>query len=134
TEDGWLSMAARGCKDAWVGPPKTMRLEEYLASLPENKDKPREEILTIAREIKDSKCKDPEAWYYVAIGKRRGGEDIPIPGYFTHADHGKAERGHLPAATQPGNQARVRAIKRWVREVFPECRQRMMELTAAVGA
>ena len=130
TEDGWLSMAARGCKEDWVGPPRTMRLEEYLSSLPENKDKPREEILTIAREIKDSKCKDPEAWYYVAIGRRRGGEDTVIPGYFTHKDHGKAERGNLPASTQPGNQARVRSIKHWVREVFPECRQKMMELTA----
>ncbi|MBA7627603.1 hypothetical protein ES703_35070 [subsurface metagenome] len=130
TEDGWLSMAARGCRDDWVGPPRTMRLEEYLTSLPENRDKPREEVLAIAREIKESKCKDPEAWYYVAIGKRRGGDDTVTPGYFTHSDHGKAERGFLPAATQPGNQARVRAIKRWVREVFPECRQRMMELTA----
>ncbi|MBA7597911.1 hypothetical protein ES703_04919 [subsurface metagenome] len=130
TEDGWLSMAARGCKDDWVGPPRTMRLEEYLTSLPENRDKPREEVLAIAREIKESKCKDPEAWYYVAIGKRRGGDDTVIPGYFTHKDHGKAEKGYLPAATQPGNQARVRAIKRWVREVFPECRQKMMELTA----
>ncbi|GAI40629.1 unnamed protein product, partial [marine sediment metagenome] len=27
TEDGWLSMAARGCKEDWVGPPRTMRLE-----------------------------------------------------------------------------------------------------------
>ncbi|MBA7687740.1 hypothetical protein ES703_96207 [subsurface metagenome] len=130
TEDGWLSMAARGCKDDWIGPPRTMRLEEYLSALPENKDKPREEILTIAQEIKESKCKDPEAWYYVAIGKRRGGEDTIIPGYFTHKDLEKAEKGHLPAATQPGNQARVRAIKHWVREVFPECRQKMMELTA----
>ncbi|GAJ03187.1 unnamed protein product, partial [marine sediment metagenome] len=75
TEDGWLSMAARGCKDDWVGPPRTMRLEEYLTSLPENKDKPRKEVLAIASEIKESKCKDPDAWYYVAIGKRRGGED-----------------------------------------------------------
>lgn len=130
TEDGWLSMAARGCKEDWVGPPRTMRLEEYLSSLPENKDRPRDEILAIAKEIKESKCKDPDAWYYVAIGKRRGGEDTVIPGYFTHRDHGKAEKGFLPAATQPGNQARVRAIKRWVREVFPDCRQRMMELTA----
>jgi len=130
TEDGWLSMAARGCKDDWVGPPRTMRLEEYLSSLPENKKKTREEILVIARDIKESKCKDPDAWYYVAVGKRRGGDDTVIPGYFTHLDHGKAERGFLPAATQPGNQARVRAIKRWVREVFPECRQRMMEMTA----
>ncbi len=130
TEDGWLSMAARGCKDDWIGPPRTMRLEEYLSGLPENSGKPREEILAIAREIKESKCNDPDAWYYVAVGKRRGGEDTVIPGYFTHLDHGKADKGNLPAASQPGNQARVRAIKRWVREVFPECRQRMMELTA----
>ena len=66
TEDGWLSMAARGCKDDWVGPPRTMRLEEYLASLPENRKKTREEIQAIARDIKESKCTDPEAWYYVA--------------------------------------------------------------------
>jgi hypothetical protein len=130
TEDGWLSMAARGCKDDWVGPPRTMRLEEYLTSLPENRKKPREEILTIAREIKKSVCKDEEAWYYVAIGRRRDGEDTIIPGYFTHTDYERAERAHLPAAAQPGNQARVRAIKHWVREVFPECRQKMMELTA----
>ncbi len=129
TEDGWLSMAARGCKDDWVGPPRTMRLEEYLASLPENRKKTREELLAIAREIKFSKCKDEEAWYYVAVGKRRGGEDTVIPGYFTHADHKTAQDRHTPAGTQPGNQARVRAIKRWVREVFPECRQRMIELT-----
>ena len=130
TEDGWLSMAARGCKEDWVGPPRTMRLEEYLTTLPENKDRLREEILTIAREIKESKCKDPVAWYYVAIGRRRGGEDTIIPGYFTHKDYEKAQSGHLPAATQPGNQARVRAIKHWVREVFPECRQKMKDLTA----
>ena len=130
TEDGWLSMAARACKEDYVGPPRTMRLEEYLTSLPENRKKPREEILAIARDIKKSVCKDEEAWYYVAIGRRRDGEDTAIPGYFTHADYEKAERAHLPAATQPGNQARVRAIKHWVREVFPECRQKMMELTA----
>lgn len=130
TEDGWLSMAARGCKEDWVGPPRTMRLEEYLASLPENRKKTREEIQAIARDIKESKCNDKEAWYYVAIGRRRDGDDTVIPGYFTHTDHGKAKTSNLPAASQPGNQARVRAIKRWVREVFPECRQKMIELTA----
>lgn len=129
TEDGWLSMAARGCKEDWVGPPRTMRIEEYLAGLPENKKKTREEIQAIARDIKKSKCNDPEAWYYVAVGKRRGGEDTVIPGYFTHTDHQTAKDRRTPASTQPGNQARVRAIKRWVREVFPECRQRMIELT-----
>lgn len=130
TQDGWLSMAARGCPEDYVGPPRTMRLEEYLTTLKENKGKTRDEILAIAKEIKESDCKDEEAWYYVAIGRRRDGEETVVPGWFTHKDHKKAEAGNLPAATQPGNQARVRAIKKWVREVFPECRQKMMELTA----
>lgn len=130
TQDGFLSMAARGCKEDWVGPPRTMRLEEYLASLPENQGRSLEEVASIAREIKESDCSDPDAWYYVAIGKRRDGEDIPVPGWFTHADHDRAKSAHLPAATQPGNQARVRAIKHWVRKVYPEARQRMLELTA----
>ncbi|GAJ03089.1 unnamed protein product, partial [marine sediment metagenome] len=30
SEDGWLSLAARSCAEAWAGPPTTMRLEEYL--------------------------------------------------------------------------------------------------------
>jgi len=130
TEDGWLSMAARGCKDDWVGPPKTMRLEEYLTTLKENKGKSREEIEAIARAIKTSDCKDEKAWYYVAIGRRRDGDETVVPGWFTQKDFKKAEESHLPAAEAPGNQARVRTIKKWVREVFPECRQRMMELTA----
>ena len=131
TEDGWLSMAARGCQEEWNGPPKAMRLEEYLTTLKENEGKPRDEILTIAREIKKSECKDEEAWYYVAIGRSKSmNQDTVIPGYFTHKDLKKAEDGHLPAADNPGNQARVRAIKKWIRHVYPECRQKMIELTA----
>ncbi|GAJ13563.1 unnamed protein product, partial [marine sediment metagenome] len=34
------------------------------------------------------------------------------------------------AKNLPGNQARVRAIKRWVREVFPEAKAKMKEMTA----
>ena len=105
TEDGWLSMAARGCKEEWNGPPRTMRLEEYLTTLKENEGKTREDIQTIAKEIKKSACKDEEAWYYVAIGRSK-------------------------SMTEDANQARVRAIKKWVRHVYPECRQKMKELTA----
>ena len=124
-------MAARGCKEEWNGPPRTMRLEEYLTTLKENEGKTREDIQTIAKEIKKSACKDEEAWYYVAIGRSKSmTEDAAVPGWFTKRDLAKAERGNLPAANEPGNQARVRAIKKWVRHVYPECRQKMKELTA----
>jgi len=130
TGDGWLSMAARGCKEDWVGPPKCIRLEDYLMTLPEHKERSYDDIKQIASEIKDSACKDKDAWYYLAIGKRRSmEEDAIVPGYFTHKDMERAEKGHLPAASEPGNQAIWRAQKKWVRKVFPECRQRMIELT-----
>ena len=130
TGDGWLSMAARGCKEDWVGPPKVIRLEDYLFTLPEHKARPYEQIQQIASDIKLSECKDKEAWYYLAIGKRRGmTEDAVVPGYFTHKDMEKAEKARLPAASEPGNQATWRAQKKWVRKVFPECRQKMLDLT-----
>ena len=129
TSDGWLSMAARGCPNDFVGPPKTMRLEEYLASLPENKGKSYEELKTVARDIKLSDCGDPDAWTYVAVGKRRGSEECVSSGSFTHDEKTEATKHYLPAGDNPGNQARRRAIKHWIRDVFPDCRQRMIELT-----
>jgi len=130
TDDGWLSMAARGCKEEWNGPPRTMRLEEYLATLKENEGKSREEIQAIAKEIKQSEAKDPEAWCYAAIGRSKAmTEDTVIYGFFTHKDLKKAEDGRLPAFDTPGNQARVRARKKFVREVYPDCRQRMIDIS-----
>jgi len=124
SEDGWLSLAARSCAEAWAGPPRTMRLEEYLSSLPENKDKPREEILAIAKEIKTDLCKDPEAYVWVAIGHRKDQDDTIGYGWYKKSEEG------VVAKNLPGNQARVRAIKRWVREVFPEAKAKMKEMTA----
>ena len=130
TDDGWLSMAARGCKEEWNGPPRTMRLEEYLTTLKENEGRTREEILGIAKEIKKSECKDEDAWCYAAIGRSKPmTEDTVIYGFFTHKDLEKAERGSLPAFSSPGNQARVRARKKFVREVYPDCRQRMIDIS-----
>lgn len=129
TSDGWLSMAARGCPDDWIGPPKTIRLEEYLASLPENRERTWFKLDERAKSIKKSDCGDPEAWYYIAIGKRRNGEDCQSPGWFTHDEQITAAKNKLPAGDNPGNQARRRAIKHWVRDVFPECRQKMIEVT-----
>jgi len=124
SEDGWLSLAARSCAEAWAGSPRTMRLEEYLSSLPENKDRPREEILTIAKEIKTDLCKDPEAYVWVAIGHRKDQDDTIGYGWYKKSEEG------VVAKNLPGNQARVRAIKRWVREVFPEAKAKMKEMTA----
>ncbi|GAI97249.1 unnamed protein product, partial [marine sediment metagenome] len=100
SEDGWLSLAARACPEAWAGPPKTMRLEEYLSSLPENKDKPREEILAIAKEIKTDLCKDPEAYVWVAVGHRKDQDDTIGYGWYKKSEEG------VVAKNLPGNQAR----------------------------
>ncbi len=124
SEDGWLSLAARSCAEAWAGPPRTMRLEEYLSSLPENKDKPREEILAIAKEIKTDLCKDPEAYVWVAVGHRKDQDDTIGYGWYKKSEEG------VVAKNLPGNQARVRSIKRWVREVFPEAKAKMKEMTS----
>jgi len=129
TGDGWLSMAARGCKEDWLGPPSTMRLEEYLAAQPEYAGRTREELAAIAGDIKKNESDDPAAWCYMAVGRRRDGDETAVAGFFTHADRDDARGKKLPSASQPGNQARVRAVKKWVRQVFPECRQNMIALS-----
>lgn len=127
-EDGWLSMAARGCKDRWAGPPNTCRIEDYLHTLEENKGKPPEEIQKLARAMKRDICGDEQAHLWVAWGKVRidGAvmETSPTYGWYKGSEKGPV------AAELPGNQARVRAIKRWVRENFPDARKRMVDMTA----
>jgi len=113
TEDGWLSMAARGCSERWAGAPSVERVDD--------------------KALAESLCGDPEAWVWKATGRTKDmepGQTSSAYGYYTHKEHEKAKEARVPAATQPGNQARVRAIKRWVRENFAECRQRMMDITA----
>lgn len=124
SEDGWLSLAARSCAEAWAGPPKTMRLEEYLQMQEAYKEKPYTEVKEIARDIKTDLCKDPEAYVWVAMGHRKGEEDTIAYGWYKKSEEG------VVAKNLPGNQARVRAIKRWVREVFPEAKAKMKEMTA----
>ena len=113
TEDGWLSMAARACPERWAGAPAVERVDD--------------------KDLAESLCGDPNAWLWKATGRTKDmepGQTSSAYGYFTQKEHKKAQDWHTPAADQPGNQARVRAIKRWVRENFPECRQKMMDLTA----
>ena len=124
SEDGWLSLAARACPEAWAGPPKTMRLEEYLQTWDAYKEKTHTEVKEIAKEIKTDLCNDPEAYVWVAIGHRKDQADTIAYGWYKKSEEG------VVAKNLPGNQARVRAIKRWVREVFPEAKAKMKEMTA----
>jgi len=124
SEDGWLSLAARACPEAWAGPPRTMRLEEYLQTQDAYKEKTYTGVKEIVREIKGDLCNDPEAYVWVAVGHRKDQEDTIAYGWYKQSEQG------VVAKNLPGNQARVRAIKRWVREVFPEAKARMKEMTA----
>jgi len=113
TVDGWLSMAARGCPEKWAGAPSIEPVfDENLA---------------------ESLSGDKKAWVYKASGHFRldDGTISPVStvyGYFTQAEYQLSRSWRTPAADNPGNQAAIRASKRWVRQNFPDCRQRMMEL------
>ena len=131
TEDGYLSMAARGCPDEYDAAPATMPLLDNL--MREHPQRPLVELQVMATRIAQELCDDPKAFVWVALGKRRSATEIyPVYGYYRQAEWEKAKNNKLPAGTQPGNQARIRAVKRWVRETFPECRQKMLEYTAEV--
>jgi len=110
TEDGWLSLAARACPERWTGPPITEPI--------------------IDKEFKRELCDDEDAWVWKAVGKTRDGTESITYGWLKRKEWEKSKAAGTPAGDLPGNQARVRAIKRWVRETFPEARKRMMELTS----
>lgn len=129
TEDGALSMAARGCREEYDGAPATMTYLDYL--MREHPQRPIEDLEKVARRTANELCTDPDAYLWVALGKRRSATSIqPVYGYYTQEERREDLKNRLPAGTQPGNQARVRAVKRWVRENFPEARQKMIEYTA----
>jgi len=113
TVDGWLSMASRGCPEKWAGAPSIEPVFD--------------------EKVAESLSGDKKAWVYKAAGQfiLDSGTLSPVStvyGYFTQAEYQKAKDNHTPAASNPGNQAAIRATKRWVRQNFPDCRQRMMEL------
>lgn len=137
TENGNLSLASRACPEDWQGPPRTMRIEDYLATQSQYKDRPYEEIKQIAADIKLDLCKDDKAYLWVAIGKRGGSDEEKMAyGWFKMSEverknkDGEKYTLQIPSAGLPGNQARVRAINRWCREVFPESKAKMQEKTA----
>jgi hypothetical protein len=110
TEDGWLSLAARACPERWAGPPITEPVTD--------------------KEFKRELCDDEDAWVWKASGKTKDGSESIAYGWLKRKEWEKAKAANTPAGELPGNQARVRAIKRWVRETFPEARKKMMELTS----
>jgi hypothetical protein len=114
TEDGWLALAARACPDMWLGPPSTEPVTD--------------EAFKEALLGEDGR----DAYVWKAVGRvRRGGESVETVayGWLKRREWQQARQQGTPAGELPGNQARVRAVKRWVRESFPEARARMKEMT-----
>lgn len=116
TEDGWLSLAARAVPDKWAGPPICTPVTD-----PEFK--------------KDLLGPDgADAWVWKATGKTKDGAESVTYGWLKRKEWDKAQERGTPMAELPGNQARVRAIKRWVRETFPESRANMKGITSELMA
>lgn len=112
TEDGYLSMAARGCPDKWAGPPRVEPVTDEA--------------------LKEQICNDPKAWVWKATGRTKDmepGQESFAYGWVKTSEIVSDESKQTPKDKLPGNQARVRAIKRWVRENFPEARHKMIEMT-----
>ncbi len=103
SEQGYGSLAARACPEAWNGPPTAERVTDP--------------------GLKEDLCGDPEAWMWSATGRRKDwepGREFTTYGWVTHKQQEKAKADGTPAGELPGNQARVRAVKRWYWESYPE--------------
>jgi len=103
SEQGCGSLAARACPEAWNGPPSAERVTDP--------------------GFKEDLCGDPEAWMWSATGRRKDwepGREFTTYGWVTHNQQQKAKADGTPAGELPGNQARVRAVKRWFMEAYPE--------------
>ena len=110
TEQGWLSLAARGAPERWAGAPAT---EPVLDPI-----------------LKEAICNDPAASVWKAWGKIRlvdGNvvETAPTYGWFTQKERKQAEERNTPSGALPGNQARVRAVKRWVWTNFADAKAKV---------
>lgn len=115
TEDGYLSLAKRACDDKWMGPPQLRPVADA-------------NLIKIIANAED-------AWVWEARGPTKDSpgtkwdEWAPSYGWMTREEAESDKVRNTPAGKAPGNQARVRAIKRWIRENFPEARRRMIEMT-----
>lgn len=103
SEMGMGSLAARACSEAWNGPPSV--------------------VLVTDAALKEAICGDRDAWVWEAKGRRKDwepGREYSTYGWMTKAQAAAAKEKKKPSGELPGNQARVRAIKRWLMEAYPE--------------
>jgi len=103
TEMGMGSLAARARPEAWNGPPSV-------------------ELVT-DQELREAVSGDPDAIVWKATGRRRDwepGREYSTYGWITRSQMAEAVEKKKPSGELPGNQARVRAIKRWIMEAYPE--------------
>jgi len=117
TEMGVGSLAARACKEAWNGPPSV-------------------ELVTDP-ELREAISGDPDAIVWKATGRRRDwepGREYSTYGWITRAQMAEAVEKKKPSGELPGNQARVRAIKRWIMEAYPEAASKVRGMASQVKA
>ena len=113
TESGYLSMAARACPNLWQGPPNVKPVTDAA--------------------MKEAICGNVEAWVWEATGRTAAmepGQYTTTYGWVTPDEIEKEDWKKTPKDKLPGNQARVRAVKRWIRENFPEAMALMKQATA----
>ena len=117
TEMGVGSLAARACKEAWNGPPSV-------------------ELVTDP-ELREAVSGDPDAIVWKAKGRRKDWEEgrlYETYGWITRSQMAEAVEKKKPSGELPGNQARVRAIKRWIMEAYPEAASKVRGMASQVKA
>ncbi|MHB8084357.1 MAG: recombinase family protein [Dehalococcoidia bacterium] len=139
TEDGYLSLAARACPDRWISAPAAARLEEWMRrGNPAYFTMAPADFAAGISALKLDICGDATAYVWAAWGKVMvAGQIVETEatyGWYKTSEseaigrNGTPYQKDTPASKLPGNQARVRAIKRWVRENFPEARSKMVQI------
>jgi len=111
SELGLGKLAAEACPQAWSGPPAAEPVFDA--------------------DLKEAICNDRNAWVWKAYGRRKDWEEGKVYetyGWMTQRQWQKAKHQGVPAGEFPSNQARVRAIKRWYMEAFPEAAGKIREL------
>lgn len=117
SEQGVISQAARACPEAFNGPPSVELVTDPI--------------------LKEALCGDPNAWVWKAKGRRKDwepGREYETYGWMTKAQEKDAQANYKPSGELPGNQARVRAIKRWFAECYPEAASKMRDATKLLQA
>lgn len=112
---GWISIAQRGSADRWAGPPDVKLVTEEA--------------------LKEAIAGSKSAIVWVAKGKLRMPDGLIIESGETYGwanDKNQPNAMTVGKGNTPGNQARVRAISRWVQENFPDARSRIQGLRGSL--